>query len=110
MKAAEAVQLMTKSYLHRVIDSFTKDLPKADEDRSRNLILKNLDELTDSGRVQNVLGFEGIYADQMLLRGVLESLVNAQDFMLKEESIVEAVVESQNQLLEEAKSPRMSEV
>lgn len=105
MKAEEAVQLMTKSYLHRVIDSFTKDLPKGDEEKSRNLILKNLDELTDPDRIVTVLGFEGIYSDQILLRGILEALVNAPDYMLKEEAIVDAVVEDQRSTITNAEAP-----
>ncbi len=105
MKAEEAVQLMTKSYLHRVIDSFTKDLPKGDEEKSRNLILKNLDELTDPDRISTVLGFEGIYSDQILLRGILEALVNAPGYVLSEDAIVEAVVEDQLTIIANAQQP-----
>ncbi len=39
MRVSDAVELMTKAYLHRVIDSFTKDLPKGEEEKSRELTL-----------------------------------------------------------------------
>jgi hypothetical protein len=105
MKVEEAVQHMTKSYLHRVIDSFTRDLPKGDEDKSRDLILRNIEELTDSHRVENVLGFEGIYSDQILLRGILEALVNALDHRLPEDSLVEKVVAAESAVITEAAVP-----
>lgn len=53
MKVSEAIELMTKAYLQRVIDSFTKDFPKPDEERAR-LILRNVDELTDPERIAGV--------------------------------------------------------
>jgi hypothetical protein len=55
MRVGEAVQHMTKAYLHRIIDSFTRDLVKPDEDRSREIIVRNTEELTDPERIQTVL-------------------------------------------------------
>lgn len=104
MKVEDAVQHMTKAYLHRVIDSFTKDLPKGDEDKSRDLIIRNLDELTDPGRVSKVLGFEGIYSDQILLRGILEILVNAVEHSLPEDDVVQRVVDAERLVIEKSKS------
>lgn len=55
MKVSDAVQHMTKAYLHRIIDSFTRDFPKHDEEKSREIIVKNVDELTDSDRIRRRL-------------------------------------------------------
>ncbi len=55
MKVSEAVQHMTKWYLHRIIDSFTRDFPKLDQDQSRDTIVKNVDELTNPERIRRVL-------------------------------------------------------
>ncbi|WP_420633003.1 hypothetical protein [Candidatus Palauibacter sp.] len=41
MRVAEAIELMTKAMLQRVVDSFTKDFPKSDEERAREIILRN---------------------------------------------------------------------
>lgn len=35
MKVAEAVDHMTALYLRRIIDGFTKDFPKPEEERAR---------------------------------------------------------------------------
>lgn len=55
MKVAEAVEQMTALYLRRIVDSFTKDFPKPEEERAREIIVQNVDELTDPGRIQRRL-------------------------------------------------------
>jgi hypothetical protein len=80
-------------------------LPKVDEERSRFLVLKNLDELTDGERIQGVLGFDGVYSDQILLKGILESLLNAGGYHLGEEDVIQAVVAIEERVLEASKSP-----
>lgn len=55
MKVADAVDHMTALYLWRIIDSFTKDFPKPEASRTREIILQNVDELTDAGRIDRKL-------------------------------------------------------
>lgn len=105
MKVEDAVQHMTKSYLHRVIDSFTRDLPKLEEDRSRDIILRNIDELTEPRRVATVLTLRGAYSDQTLLRGILEVLVEAEDHRLDEGTLVERVTQAEKSVIKAARSP-----
>ncbi|MEX2530924.1 MAG: hypothetical protein WD960_09130 [Gemmatimonadota bacterium] len=45
MKVAEAVQHMTKSYLHRILDSFTKDVA-AERHTIRQAMIKRTELLT----------------------------------------------------------------
>ncbi|MFC1531202.1 hypothetical protein ACFL5T_03055 [Gemmatimonadota bacterium] len=105
MKVAEAVPYMTKSHLHRVIDNFTKDFPKTDEDRSRTIIVKNVAELTDSDRIARQLSFEGkTYAERELLGHVLAFLVNQPEHTASEESITSEVVKAERAVLKEARS------
>lgn len=56
MKVSEALEHMTKSFLHRLIDSFTRDLPKPDEEKAREIILRNSEELTDPERIRTGRG------------------------------------------------------
>lgn len=105
MKVAEAVPYMTKSYLHRVIDSFTKDFPKTDEERSRAIIVKNVAELTDSDRIARQMSFEGkSYAERELQGHILSFLVNQPDHTASEESITSEVVKAEKAVLKEARS------
>ena len=42
MKVADAIQQMSKLPLQRIVDSFTKDFPKPDENQARDIILRNV--------------------------------------------------------------------
>ncbi len=55
MKVADAIKQMSKLPLQRIVDSFTKDFPKPDEDQARDIILRNVEELTDGKRITTVL-------------------------------------------------------
>lgn len=102
MKVADAVDCMTKAYLHRIIDSFTKDLPKPDEDRAREIILRNAQELTDPERIEAVLSSATPYADQILTGYILEALTNRPDYRAAEEEVVEEVTTLEEEVLREA--------
>jgi hypothetical protein len=105
MKLAEAVQYMTKAYLHRVIDSFTKDISKPDEDRSREIIVRNDEELTDPERIRTVLSRDGLFSDQLLEAYILEALINRPDHRATEEDLIGEVRALEEQVLAEAASP-----
>lgn len=105
MKVADAVEYMTKAYLHRIIDSFTKDFPKPDVERAREIILRNTEELTDSERIATVLSVGAPYSDQILTGYILEALTNRPDYRATESEIVEEVTELEQELLDESGSP-----
>jgi hypothetical protein len=102
MKVSEAVEHMTKSYLHRIIDSFTKDLPKPEEERAREIIVKNAEELTDPERTRNVLTFEGAYEERIVQTYVLEALINRPEHLASEEEIIEEVTALEQEILDRA--------
>lgn len=104
MKVSDAIELMTKAYLQRIIDSFTKDFPKLDEERAREIILRNVDELTDRDRIATVLQFEGLYAEQILLAYILEALVNSPDCAASEAEIFENVTQLEQAVVDAAGS------
>jgi len=104
VKVSEAIELMTKAYLQRIIDSFTKDFPKPDEERAREIILRNVDELTDPERIAGVLQFDGFFADQILHSYILEALVNSPDCSASEADIVQQVTQLEEGVLEAAAS------
>lgn len=94
---------MTKWYLQRVIDSFTKDFPKPDAERAREIILENAEELTDPERIRQQLRFrDASYSHRILYRYVLEVLLNDHDHTASEEEIVTAVLEAEEAVLSEA--------
>ena len=106
MRVADAIELMTKAMLQRVVDSFTKDFPKPDEERAREIILRNTGELTDPLRIEAVLRFDGRLQDQIRQTCVLEALIGSPDCSASELDIVERVIQLQQEVLDAAASPQ----
>lgn len=106
MKVTEAVQHMTKSYLHRIIDSFTRDFPKPDEERARSIIIKNVEELTDRDRICRRLVFEERpYSERVFQHHILEVLLNQPGYRASEEELVEKVGLREQEILDRAADP-----
>jgi len=105
MKVSEAVQHMTKQYLHRIIDSFTKDITKPDVERSREIVVRNAEELTDARRIRTVLSREELFSQQLLESYILEALINRPEYAATEEELIEEVRALEQHVLDEAREP-----
>lgn len=106
MKLTEAVQHMSKFYLQRIIDSFAKDFPKSiDEEKAREIILRNVEELTAKQRVANSLQATGSFSEQLLLSLVLESLIHSADCSASEEVLADIVMQLESGIIEASASP-----
>ena len=84
MKVADAIKQMSKLPLQRIVDSFTKDFPKPDESQARDIILRNVEELTDPERIASVLRFDGPFSEQIRLTCMLEAFVNRPNWSASE--------------------------
>jgi len=105
MKIAEAVKLMSKSYLNRIVDSFAKDFSKQSESQARETITKNVKELADTERISTLLRtYDTIYHQQILRRYILESLLEQPEYEAKEDEIIATVQEREKDVLKEAES------
>ena len=106
MRVNDVVHHMTKQYLDRVIDSFTKDFPKLDEDRARDAILRNADELTDSARIGRQLSFDGArYPDRILQTFILRHLLACPDHACDEPALIDAVTAAERAVVDAAADP-----
>lgn len=106
MRVDEVVNHMTKWYLDRIVDSFTKDFPRLDEDRAREIIVKNVDELTDAERVRKQLSFDGYrYSERVLQTYVLEYLLACPEHMADESSVIAGVSEKEEAVVAAAADP-----
>lgn len=105
MKVAEAVECMTKGYLKRIIDSFTKDYPRYGADRYREIIRNNAGELADADRIATVLDREQIYSEQILHTYVLEALVNRPEYIATETELASEVEGLERAILDAADDP-----
>ncbi len=104
MKVADAIKQMSKLPLQRIVDSFTKDFPKPDEQQARDIILRNVEELTDGKRITTVLQFDGPFKDQIRQILMLEAFVNRPDWSATEQEIVESLTGLEQDVLDAAAS------
>ncbi|MYB44188.1 MAG: hypothetical protein F4X74_04545 [Acidimicrobiia bacterium] len=102
MKVADAINQMSTLPLQRIVDSFTKDFPKPDEDQARDIILRNVEELTNPERVTAVLRFDGPFSEQIRQRCMLEAFVNRPDWSASEQDLVESLQELEQSVLDTA--------
>lgn len=109
MKVAEAVKHMTVAYLRRIVDSFTKDFPQPEEERAREIIVQNTDELTDPQRIGRTLRVaDRPYSTRILQHNILEALLNKPERRATEGEIVDDVRSLEKEVLDEAERPEES--
>ncbi|MBD3223104.1 MAG: hypothetical protein GF313_00125, partial [Caldithrix sp.] len=105
MRVSEAVKLMSKSYLNRIVDSFTKDFTKESEAQSQDIIVKNVNELADQKRIKNLIQiYEESYDKQILQSYVLEALLEQPEYIAEESVIINTVQEVEKAILKESQS------
>ncbi|MCY3538262.1 MAG: SAP domain-containing protein [bacterium] len=102
MKVADAIKEMSTLPLQRIVDSFTKDFPKPDEDQARDIILRNVEELTNSERIATVLRFDGPFSEQIRQRCMLEAFVNRPEWSASEADLVESLQKHEQSVLDTA--------
>lgn len=102
MKVADAIKQMSKLPLQRIVDSFTKDFPKPDEDQARDIILRNAEELTNPERIATVLQFDGSFSEQIQQTCTLEAFVNRPDWSASDQDIVDSLSRLEQDVLDAA--------
>ncbi len=101
MRIDDVVKLMTKQYLNRVLDSFTKDMPKMDEEEAREFIVRNAAELANVERLcQRLDLFDVPHSQRVLVQFVLEIILNAPGYMMSDRELAETVQQQEQSLLD----------
>ncbi|MGM0558011.1 MAG: hypothetical protein ACQEVA_16620 [Myxococcota bacterium] len=96
---------MTKQYLGRVLDSFTKDLGKFDEEQARDYITRNSEQLARPENVRRRLDmFDVDHSTRVLIYFVLETLLNTPECALEDNELVERIQQREQELIDEAES------
>lgn len=103
MRIEEAVEQMSKSYLHRVIDSFTRDLHKPELEESRDLIIRNSKELADEEHIATKLERDSVFHQHVLMKTLLEVLLAADDHRLTEAELIEQTQRREQEVIDRAK-------
>lgn len=105
MKIEDAVESMSKQYLGRVLDSFTRDLAPLDESEMREYIARNAEELAKSDHIRTKLDlFDMNHSDRVLAQFVIEAMINVDDCVATERELAESVRTREEALLDEART------
>lgn len=103
MRIEEAVEQMSKSYLHRIIDSFTRDLHKPELEESRDLIVRNIKELADEEHIATKLERDSVFHEHVLMKTLLEVLLAADDHRLTEAELIDQTQGREKDVIDRAK-------
>ena len=106
MRIEETVECMSKFYLHRILDSYTKDTIKPDEDVSRKRIISDKDLLSDPKNIHQRLYDSGTTFDSKVLSNfLLEALLDTEQATLDEPTIIAQVIDFEKRILKESSNP-----
>lgn len=110
MRIIEAIDLMSSSYLERVIKSFTKEYPKKDESGYREEIKNNIDALKDETAVEERFNAAFIqtgepYSNKILAQFILKSLLAKEDYCATENEIIEFTEREEKKVVKDAANP-----
>lgn len=106
MRIEEAVECMSKFYLHRILDSYTKDTIKPDEKVSRKRIITDKDLLADSKNIGQRLNDSIKSFDSKILSNfLLEALLDSENYTLEEPTIIGQVIDFEKRILNESSNP-----
>lgn len=108
MKIEEAVECMSKSYLHRVIDSYTKDIKKPDEDAARKMLISDSELLANPENIIKRLDLTNLSFDSKILsQFIVEILLDCEEYSSDENKILDEVVSLEKSIIDDASSPEI---
>lgn len=110
MRIIEAIDMMSSSYLERVIKSFTKEYPKKDENGYREEIKNNIEALKNEQAVEERFNGTFIqtgepYSNKILAQFILKSLLAREEYCSTENDIIEFTEKEEKKVIESASSP-----
>lgn len=107
MRVIEAIDMMSSSYLERVIKSFTKEYPRKDEDGYRDEIKTNIETLKSFDHVETRFQETFIqsgnpYSLKVLASLTIQALLSKDDYLATENEIIEFVKNEELKVLKKA--------
>lgn len=106
MKVEDAVGRMTKAYLHRILDSYTKDIHKPGEEECRSRLIRDVEDLASKESVEKRFNLSGLdFTSKTLMTFILEILLDKSDAWEEERALIEAVETREKEIVKAAKDP-----
>lgn len=109
MRIIEAIDMMSSSFLEKVIKSFTVEYPRKDEEAYREEIKNNVETLKNAGDV--LQRFQGTfiqsgepYSNKILATFTLKALLSKEEYCATENDVIDYVQQEETNLLEGSKN------
>jgi len=109
MKIEDIIDKMSKSYLDRIVKSFTNEIYTKDEEGYRKQILSNIDFLSDKKKIKERLNIflknsRDPYQNGLLINFILKTLLSCNQYQAKQEDIIENIKKSEQEVIKNSKS------
>jgi len=106
VKIEQAVECMSKIYLHRIIDSYTKDIKKPDEDAARKMLISDAELLANPENVKKRLNLKNLSFDSKILsQFIIEVLLDCEEYATEEDHVIDEVTRIETAIIMDATSP-----
>jgi len=110
MKIEDIVDKMSKSYLERIVKSFTNEIYTKDEKGYRNQISSNIDFLSNKEKIKERLSkyikdSKNPYFNGLLINFILKTLLSKNQYKATQEEIIEDIKQSEQEIIKKSKSP-----
>ncbi len=104
MKVEDCLPYMSKMYLGRIIDSISKEgVPKGDENRLREQIVQNKNELESKERINSSLDLRHMNrASRILFEEILTILLELPDMKAADSSLYDMVINYEKDIIKRA--------
>lgn len=109
MKTEDLLDHMSKSYLDRIVKSFTTEVYKKDEEGYKNQIRNNVDHLSNPSTIssnisKHLSNSKHPYQDGLLINFILHTLIGSNDYKLEHHEIIENVQTLESEVIKKSKS------
>lgn len=108
MKVEDAIDKMSKSYLDKIVKSFTDDIYNKDEAGYRKQISSNIDFLSDKKTIRERLNkyyrnSKNPYQTSLLINFILKTLLASNEYFTTKEEIIEKIRQSEKEVISKSK-------
>jgi len=106
MRIVDCVSQMSKFYLNRIVDCFIREeIPRGDEERLREQILENAEEISDHDRIRRALKDCSLSrTDRILSSEILRALLETPNGTATENDLIQQVRHYENEIIERSKA------
>lgn len=101
MRVQDCISKMSKMYLARIVDSIIKEaIPKGDEERMREQINQNKEELINPARIEKALDLSTLSrSNRILIEAILTNLLEYDDYHCNDDELFQNIKDYETSII-----------